>query len=109
MSMDTSSHASHDQTLWYLLTATRGGPNRARIVRELAAQPRNANRLAEELDVGYVVIESDEEEAKRLSDDGYQAINGDPEELADLERASIRKATCSRSIPAVPPSSASIV
>lgn len=54
--MDTSSHASPDQTLWYLLTATRGGPNRARIVRELAAQPRNANRLAEELGVGYKTV-----------------------------------------------------
>jgi DNA-binding transcriptional ArsR family regulator len=54
--MDTSSHASHDQTLWYLLTGTRGGPNRARIVRELADKPRNANRLAAELDVGYKTV-----------------------------------------------------
>jgi Trk K+ transport system NAD-binding subunit len=46
----------------------------------------------EELDVGYVLIESDEEEAKRLSDAGYQAINGDPEDPADLERAGIGKA-----------------
>jgi DNA-binding transcriptional ArsR family regulator len=54
--MDANSHGSHDKTLWYLLTATRGGPNRARIVRELAEQPRNANRLAEELDVGYKTV-----------------------------------------------------
>jgi DNA-binding transcriptional ArsR family regulator len=54
--MDTSSHASHDQTLWSLLTGTRGGPNRARIVRELADKPRNANRLAAELDVGYKTV-----------------------------------------------------
>ncbi len=47
----------------------------------------------EELDVGYVLIESDEEEAKRLSDDGYQAINGDPEDRGDLDRASIEKAS----------------
>ncbi|WP_345786358.1 potassium channel family protein [Halobellus salinisoli] len=47
----------------------------------------------EELDVEYVLIESDEEEAKRLSDDGYQAINGDPEERADLDRASIERAS----------------
>lgn len=46
----------------------------------------------EELDIDYVLIESDEEEAKRLSDDGYQAINGDPEEKTDLRRASIEKA-----------------
>ncbi|MCG1003985.1 MULTISPECIES: TrkA family potassium uptake protein [Halobacterium] len=41
----------------------------------------------EELDVDYVLVESDTEEAKRLSDDGYQAINGDPEDGDDLERA----------------------
>lgn len=46
----------------------------------------------EELDADYVLIESDEEEAKRLSDDGYQAINGDPEARADLDRATIGKA-----------------
>ncbi|RBI58417.1 TrkA family potassium uptake protein [halophilic archaeon] len=46
----------------------------------------------EELDVDYVLIESDEGEAKRLSDDGYQVINGDPEERSDLDRASIEKA-----------------
>ena len=46
----------------------------------------------EELDVDYVLIESDEEEAKRLSDDGYQAINGDPEVRDDLDRATIEKA-----------------
>ncbi|WP_232686338.1 potassium channel family protein [Halobacterium zhouii] len=47
----------------------------------------------EALDVEYVLIESDEEEAKRLSDDGYQAINGDPEDRDDLERATIQRAS----------------
>lgn len=47
----------------------------------------------EELDIDYVLIESDEEEAKRLSDDGYQAIKGDPEERADLDRATIERAS----------------
>ena len=47
----------------------------------------------ETLDVDYVLLESDEEEAKRLSDDGYQAINADPEERADLDRASIESAS----------------
>ncbi len=46
----------------------------------------------EALNVDYVLVESDEEEAKRLSDDGYQAINGDPEDGEDLKRASIGKA-----------------
>ncbi|WP_226480657.1 potassium channel family protein [Natrinema amylolyticum] len=47
----------------------------------------------EELDVGYVLLESDEDEAKRLSDDGYQAIHGDPENGSDLERAMIERAS----------------
>ncbi|WP_226040539.1 NAD-binding protein [Natrinema sp. DC36] len=47
----------------------------------------------EELDIDYVLIESDEEDAKRLSDDGYQAIHGDPEERADLDRATIERAS----------------
>jgi Trk K+ transport system NAD-binding subunit len=47
----------------------------------------------EELDVDYVLLESDEEEAKHLSDDGYQAIHGDPERRDDLDRASIQKAS----------------
>jgi voltage-gated potassium channel len=47
----------------------------------------------EEFSVDYVLLESDQEEAKRLSNDGYQAINGDPEERSDLKRASIEKAS----------------
>ena len=47
----------------------------------------------EELGVSYVLVESDPEEAKTLSDAGYQAIRGDPETRTDLERASIGKAT----------------
>ncbi|MDZ7731566.1 MAG: NAD-binding protein [Natrialbaceae archaeon] len=47
----------------------------------------------EELDVSYVLIDSDEEEAKRLSDDGYQVINGNPEDGDDLKRATIERAS----------------
>jgi voltage-gated potassium channel len=47
----------------------------------------------EQYDTDYVIVESDEEEAKQLSDDGYQAINGDPETRRDLERASIGTAS----------------
>ncbi len=47
----------------------------------------------EELGVGYVLLEPDQEEAKRLSDEGYQAINGDAETRADLDRAGIEKAS----------------
>lgn len=42
-----------EKALWYLLTATRGGENRVRIVRALSSRPMNANELAEELDVSY--------------------------------------------------------
>ncbi|MFC7222108.1 potassium channel family protein [Halalkalicoccus sp. GCM10025322] len=43
----------------------------------------------ERLDIDYVLIDSDEEEATRLSNTGYQAISGDPEEVETLERAMI--------------------
>lgn len=46
----------------------------------------------ERLDIDYVLVDSDADEAKRLSDDGYQAIHGDPERRDVLERASIRDA-----------------
>lgn len=46
----------------------------------------------EDLGIGYVLLDSDQDEAKRLSDDGYQAIDGDPESRADLDRATIEGA-----------------
>jgi hypothetical protein len=39
--------------LWYLLVGTRGGVNRARIIRTIADRPRNANKLADHLDLDY--------------------------------------------------------
>ncbi|MBV0900922.1 ArsR/SmtB family transcription factor [Haloarcula salina] len=45
-----------EKALWYLLTATRGGANRARIIDALSDRPMNANELADELDVGYKTI-----------------------------------------------------
>ena len=42
-----------EKALWYLFTATRGGANRVRVVRSLAERPKNANQLAEDLDVAY--------------------------------------------------------
>lgn len=45
-----------DTVLWQTLTGTRGGPNRARILRALRDQPRNANRLAEDLDLAYNTV-----------------------------------------------------
>lgn len=45
-----------EKALWYLLTATRGGENRARIIRTLSDRPMNANELAMELDLGYKTV-----------------------------------------------------
>ena len=42
--------------LWYVLTGTRGGANRARILQTIEARPRNANQLAEELDLDYKTV-----------------------------------------------------
>ena len=45
-----------DTVLWQTLAGTRGGPNRARILRALDERPRNANQLAEEVDLAYNTI-----------------------------------------------------
>jgi Trk K+ transport system NAD-binding subunit len=62
----------------------------------IAEYQRDTGVLLDELEalgVSYVLVESESEEAKALSDAGYQAIHGDPETRADLERASIGKAS----------------
>jgi DNA-binding transcriptional ArsR family regulator len=45
-----------EAVLWYVLTGTRGGQNRARILRALDERPRNANQLAEDLDLDYKTV-----------------------------------------------------
>ncbi|WP_254546474.1 ArsR/SmtB family transcription factor [Halomarina pelagica] len=45
-----------EAALWYVLTGTRGGPNRARILQTLRRRPRNANQLAEALDLHYETV-----------------------------------------------------
>jgi DNA-binding transcriptional ArsR family regulator len=42
--------------LWYVLTGTRGGKNRVRILRALDERPRNANQLAEAVDLDYTTV-----------------------------------------------------
>ncbi|MEF8786960.1 MAG: winged helix-turn-helix domain-containing protein [Haloarculaceae archaeon] len=45
-----------EKALWYLFAGSRGGANRVRIVRELEQRPRNANDLAERLELDYNTI-----------------------------------------------------
>ncbi len=45
-----------EKALWYLVAGTRGGVNRVRIIRALDERPRNANQLAEALDVDYNTV-----------------------------------------------------
>jgi len=56
---------------------------------------RDSEVLLEELeglDIEYVLISSDAEEARRLSDDGYAAIDGSPQDAETYERAGIDRA-----------------
>lgn len=45
-----------EKALWYLFVGTRGGANRARLVRALDERPMNANQLSDELDVDYNTV-----------------------------------------------------
>jgi len=45
-----------EAVLWYVLTGTRGGENRIRILQALDDRPRNANQLAEDLDLDYKTV-----------------------------------------------------
>ena len=45
-----------EAVLWYVLTGTRGGTNRVRILKALDQRPRNANQLAGDLDLDYKTV-----------------------------------------------------
>ena len=68
-----------EKALWYLFTATRGGANRVRVVRSLAERPKNANRLAEELDIAYTTARHHldmlrDHDVVERSDEDYAAL-----------------------------------
>lgn len=42
--------------LWWLLAGTKGGINRARIIKVLHKRPYNANQLSEKLNLDYKTI-----------------------------------------------------
>ncbi|MFC4357741.1 ArsR/SmtB family transcription factor [Halobium salinum] len=46
-----------EAVLWYVFTGTRGGPNRARILRAVEQRPRNTNQLADALDLDYKTVQ----------------------------------------------------
>lgn len=57
---------------------------------------RDSSVLLDELrglDIDYVLISSDEENAKALADDGYSVIHGSPQDAEAFERASIDTAS----------------
>ena len=68
-----------EAVLRYVLTGTRGGPNRVRLLRAIDDRPRNANRLAEELNLDYKTVRHhldvlvDNEMVEKSGDD-YGAI-----------------------------------
>ncbi len=46
-----------EAVLWYVFTGTRGGSNRARILRAVDKRPRNTNQLANDLDLDYKTVQ----------------------------------------------------
>lgn len=68
-----------EDLLWHLLASSRGGQTRVQLVRAIQAKPRNANQLAEELDMDYTTIRHHtrilvENNVLRKSADEYGAI-----------------------------------
>ncbi|NHN59265.1 MULTISPECIES: winged helix-turn-helix domain-containing protein [Halorussus] len=74
--------------LWYVLAGTRGGTNRARILRALDDRPRNPNQLAEDLDLDYKTVRHHldvltDNDVVRNSGDDYGAVYLPTERVRD--------------------------
>lgn len=68
-----------EPVLWYVLSGTRGGANRVRILRAVDQRPRNPNQLAEDLDLNYDTIRHHldvlaDNDVVRSSGDDYGAV-----------------------------------
>lgn len=68
-----------EAVLWQVLAGTRGGPNRARVLRALEDRPRNANQLAEDLDLAYKTVRHhlevlEENDVIESTDSDYGAV-----------------------------------
>lgn len=68
-----------EAALWYVLSGTRGGANRARILQALDERPRNANQLAEDLELDYKTVRHhldvlEENNVVTDSGDGYGKV-----------------------------------
>ena len=68
-----------EAVLWYVLTGTRGGKNRVRLLRAIDDRPRNANQLAEDLDLDYKTVRHHldvltENDIVQSSGDDYGAV-----------------------------------
>lgn len=68
-----------EDVLWHLLASSRGGPTRVDILRAVETKPRNANELADDLDMDYTTIRHHteilvENNVLRKSADEYGAL-----------------------------------
>jgi len=68
-----------EAVLWYVLTGTRGGANRVRLLQAIDERPRNANQLAEDLELDYTTIRHHldvliENDVLKKSGDDYGAV-----------------------------------
>jgi len=68
-----------EAVLWQVLAGTRGGPNRARILRALDDRPRNCNQLADDLDLNYKTVAHhldvlEENDVVQSTDSDYGAV-----------------------------------
>jgi len=45
------------QVLWFLLAGSRGGPTRARVLREITRKPSNMHQLSKKLKLDYKTVQ----------------------------------------------------